>query len=213
MEQFEIDTVLREEVWKIEGPERSAEAPRMQSRDPFTFHWQLQQGHNCVIFFLPACFPLLTSWGNLKNPQISCVPAEEALVLKWVQGRRETRSGNNTLWQWKGRKAGRPVLGPLQERKGSSGETKQPSVVSRIKTLATERPVFKPQPHPISWPKASTFFWTKCTKKWKFKKYLAVWVLWKASRWGMLHLESRVSPGVLLALDGATILEPLVTSH
>lgn len=141
MEQFEIDTVLREEVWKIQGPERSAEAPRMQSRDPFTFHWQLQQGHNFVIFFLPACFPLLTSWGNLKNPQISCVPDEEVLVLKWVQGRRETLSGNNTLWQWKGRKAGRPILGPLQERKGPSGEIKQPSVVSRIKTLATERPV------------------------------------------------------------------------
>lgn len=82
MEQFEVDPVRREKSEKF-GPKmlRPGECrAEIHSHSTGGF----SKGHNFVIF--PAClFSSLTSWGNLKSPQVSCVLAEEVLVLKWVQ--------------------------------------------------------------------------------------------------------------------------------
>lgn len=117
-------------------------------------------------------------------------------------GRREALSGNNSSWQWKGRKAGRPILRPLQDRKGLYGTTRQPGVVLGRMTLVPEGPVYKSQPHAISWPNSSTF-WTKCTTKWKLKnkqtKKLSI--MGALESFQMRHVSSRIK-NQLLSLIG-----------
>lgn len=65
--------------------------------------------------------------------------AEEVLVLKYVQGRRETLSENNSWRQWKGKKAGGRILGRLQERNGLSGRTAQHSIKNKDAGLREAR--------------------------------------------------------------------------